>query len=314
MLRLRTDRRKHQSRQYGRPRTRAASRCEGRSQTMTPNKGTILVGYDGSAAAHASLRWAAETARLGGHDVRALVVHPDHSPASGARQTTPDAEVVARAQEVLTAAGVNGTAERATGDVVPVLLREAMRADMLVVGNKGRGWVAETVRGSVSQLLARHSPCPIVVVRPAERREAARIVVGVDGSEESLAALEFACRRADFTKESVVALHAWNAGHVDVDRRGQLPNSVGDRAQIAEVELAECVAVLHERHPSVVLERETIAVPAAEALTGASATASLVVTGSRGHGVVAGVLLGSVSHRLLRRARCPVAVVRQRRS
>jgi nucleotide-binding universal stress UspA family protein len=185
-----------------------------------------------------------------------------------------------------------------------------MRADMLVVGSKGHGWVAETVRGSVSQLLARHAPCPLVVVRPPARREAARIVVGVDGSKESRAALEFACRRADLTKESVLALHAWNAGHVDVDRRGQLPSSVGDRAQTAELAVAGYVADLLDRHRAVELETETIAVPAAEALTEASAAASLVVTGSRGHGVLAGVLLGSVSHHLLHRARCPVAVVR----
>lgn len=277
---------------------------------MRTSKGTILVGYDGSPAADASLHWAAETARLGGHTVRAIVVHPDHRAPSGARERQPDGEVLVRAQAVLTTAGVRGTAEEVSGQVAPVLLREATHADMLVVGSKGHGWVAETVRGSVSQLLARNAPCPIVVVRRPARREAARIVVGVDSSEESRAALEFACRRADLTKEPVVALHAWNAGHVDVDRRGQLPSSVGERAQAADLVLAEHVADLHRRHPTVALEKETIAVPAAEALTEASAAASLVVTGSRGHGVLAGVLLGSVSQHLLHRARCPVAVVR----
>lgn len=276
---------------------------------MSRDNGEILVGYDGSSAAEASLRWAAETAGLGGQSVRALVVAAaDRAP--GSHEVQPDDAVAARVDAVLTAAGVDGGVEWRSGDVVPVLLHEAIRADMLVVGSRGHGWATETVRGSVSQLLARHSPCPMVVVRAAAHPEAARIVVGVDGSEESRAALEFACRRADVTKESVVAMHAWHAGHVDVDRRGQLPSAVGERAQAAQLALAEFVADQHQQHPAVTLESEMIAVPAATALTEASRNASLVVTGSRGHGFFTGLLLGSVSHHLIQRARCPVAVIR----
>ena len=271
---------------------------------MSPSNGTILVGYDGSPAADASLQWAAETAALAGQRVRALVVETDD------HKAPTDSEIHTRAEAMLTAAGVAGGVELGVGDVVPVLLQEAMHADLLVVGSKGYGWVAETVRGSVSQLLARHAPCPLVVVRPPARPDATRIVVGVDGSDESQAALEFACRRADRTKESVVAVHAWNAGHVDVDRHGRVPSSVGERSLAAELALGEYVAAMQTSHPSVSLETETVALPAAVALTEASSAASLVVTGSRGHGVVTGLVLGSVSHHLLHRARCPVAVVR----
>ena len=69
-------------------------------------------------------------------------------------------------------------------------------------------------------------------------------------------------------------------------------------------------AVFRRLDPDVELELETIAVPAAQALTDTSAGASLVVTGSRGRSVVSGMLFGSVSHHLLSQARCPVAVVR----
>ena len=121
---------------------------------------------------------------------------------------------------------------------------------------------------------------------------------------------KFAFRRANLTKESVVALHAWKAGHVDLDGRGQLPSTVAKRSQAADAALAEYVADLHADHPDVALEMDTIALPPALALTETSAHASLVVTGSRGRGVFAGLLLGSVSHHLLHRAHCPVAVVR----
>ena len=277
---------------------------------MNANRGTILVGYDGSPAADAALLWATETAALEGHTVRALMVHGEESSPPVSHGWEPDEETPARVDAVLAAAGVTGTAERLSGHVVPILLREARDANMLVVGSQGHGWAVETVQGSVSQHLARHAPCPVVVVRAAASPNAARIVVGVDGSEESRAALEFAFRRAALTKESVVALHAWKPGRVNIDRRGQLPSTVAKRSQVADAALAEYVADLHTDHPDVALVMDTIALPPALALTETSANASLVVTGSRGRGVFSGLLLGSVSHHLLHRAHCPVAVVR----
>lgn len=276
---------------------------------MSPKRRNILLGYDGSPTADVALRWAAETASLGGDTVRAVIVDRGDGPRLPSIGWVPDDELPARVDEVLAGAGVSGTAERHTGQVVPVLLQEACGADMLVVGSQGHGWAADSAHRSVSQSLARHAPCPVVVVRDAERR-AARIVVGVDGSEESRAALEFACRRASLTKETVVASHAWRPGRANVDLRGQLPRKLAERSLAAETALAECVAEVHADHPEVELEMQTIALPPALALTEASATASLVVTGSRGHGVLTGLLLGSVSHHLLHWAKCPVAVVR----
>jgi nucleotide-binding universal stress UspA family protein len=276
---------------------------------MSQKSRNILVGYDGSPAAEVALRWAAETARLGGDTVRGVIVDREDGPRLPSIGWVPDEELPARVDAVLGGAGVSGAAERHTGHVVPVLLQEAYGADMLVVGSEGHGWAADSARRSVSQSLARHAPCPVVVAR-APAAPAARIVVGVDGSDESRAALDFACRRASLTKECVVASHAWRPGRANVDLRGQLPRRIAERSLAAETALAECVAEVHADHPGVELEMQTIALPPALALTEASATASLVVTGSRGHGVLTGLLLGSVSHHLLHWARCPVAVVR----
>lgn len=277
---------------------------------LRPSTGTILVGYDGSPDAEAALQWAAETARLEGNTVRAVIV----GRGDGSRQVNhglvPGEAMPAQVKAYLAAAGVTGAVERHSGAVMPVLLREALEATMLVVGSQGHGWTTETVRGSVSQHLARHAPCPVVVARAAEHPEAARIVVGVDGSEESHAALRFACRRASLTGESVVALHAWKPGRINVDGRGQLPRQLAKRSLAAEAALAEYVADLRAEHPTVALEMDTVAVRPAVALTDMSANASLVVTGSRGRGGFASLLLGSVSHHLLHSAHCPVAVVR----
>lgn len=279
---------------------------------MGPKRRNMLLGYDGSPAAELALQWAAEAASLGGDTVRAVIVDREDGPRPSGPGRMPDVVpdgMPAHVDAVLATAGVSGAAERHTGHPVPVLLREALGADMLVVGSQGHGWAADSARRSVSQALARQAPCPVVVVRAAAS-PAARIVVGVDGSEESRAALEFACRRASLTKETVVASHAWKPGPVNVDLRGQLSRKLAERSLAAERALAEYVAQLHADHPAVELEMETIALPPALALTEASATASLVVTGSRGHSVLTGLLLGSVSHRVLHWAKCPVAVVR----
>ena len=277
---------------------------------MNQGRGTILVGYDGSPEADFALQWAAQTATLDGRTVRSVTVHqeeqaPDPSTGSGLEN-----HITARAEELLLAAGVNGVTELRSGHPVALLLEEASKADMLVVGSRGLGWAAETFLGSVSQHLARHAPCPVVVMRRPARPDAARIVVGVDGSDESVAALEFACQRAKLTGEVVVAVHAWKSGPVQLDRYGQLPRDLGKRAQDAEASLTEYVAGVQRDHPEVLVERETFALAPEHALTQASVNASLVVTGSRGRGAFTGLLLGSVSHHLLHEACCPVAVIR----
>ena len=274
---------------------------------MNRDPETIVVGYDGSAEADVALRWATRTARLEGHRVRAIMVdrldtaHTDTTHTSAGPDRTCGDDLVPRAEAILASARVAGTFERQAGSVIPVLLEAAREATMLVLGSQGHGWAADAVGRSVSQHIVRHAPCPVVVARTASRPRAKRIIVGVDGSRQSRAALEFACRRAHATHEHVVAVHAWRPGRVSVDDRGHLSGKLSYRSQAADLALHGYVRDL---------EVETIAVPPAQALTDTSAGASLVVTGSRGRNVVSGLLLGSVSHHLLSQAHCPVAVVR----
>lgn len=195
----------------------------GRRATSNTKTGNILVGYDGSTEADVALDWAAKTAALADEVIRAVIVdegmrQPDTSP-----ESEPEDKIRRQIDAVLTAAGASGTAERYAGSVAPILLEQAIEADLLVVGSRHQGWVALMVLGSVSQHVAAHAPCPVVVVRTPASPDASRIVVGVDGSEESLAALRFACGRAHLTEEPVVALHAWKTGPVQLDHRGQLP-------------------------------------------------------------------------------------------
>ena len=275
---------------------------------MRSHHGTVLVGYDGTPDADIALQWAAETAALMGHSVRAVMVDEGGSQPGAPTGWEPDDKIPAQVDAVLAAAGAEGTAERHVGNLESVLLQQATQAEMLIVGSRGHGWTAQTF--SVSQHLVRHAPCPVVVVRPPASPDADRIIVGLDGSEESIAALRFACHRACLTNEVVVALDAWESGPVQLDHRGQLPARLNARSAAANATLAESVAGVQGDYPAVKLEREPVAMAPGLALTEASAKASLVVTGSRGRGVLTGLLLGSVSQHLLHHAQCPVAVVR----
>lgn len=107
-----------------------------------------------------------------------------------------------------------------------------------------------------------------------------------------------------------MAAHAWKPGHVQLGYSGQLPGSIGERSEASEALLTDCLAEVKRDYPDADFESESVSMAPTVALTELSANASLVVTGSRGLGVVAGLLLGSVSQHLLNHAHCPVGVVR----
>jgi nucleotide-binding universal stress UspA family protein len=278
----------------------------------------LLLAYDGSDEARRALDWAATESLRTGSPVHVLAVNEVLPPTWGgvggiyvyAESYTQDSSgLLEQAAKALADAGVTAvTTEQRSGHGVDELLRAAESASVLVVGSRGHGRAGEAVLGSVSQHLARHATCPVVVVREQRNPEAARIVVGIDGSRTSLAALEYACQRAETTGETVVALHAW---------RARVPSSnvfagelAGVDTQEREALLAQSIAGVRVDHPDVRLEQEVVAVAPDHSLVDASASASLVVVGSRGLGFFSGMLLGSISQAVLHRATCPVAVVR----
>lgn len=271
----------------------------------------ILVAFDGSDASEWALTWGATEARATGTPLRVLHVADVPRVAWERPSLDLDQEALDRAAErVLAQSGSSGTTvERASGAVVAELLRQAESAALLVVGSRGHGRAEELLIGSVSQHVARHASCSVVVVRPPRSAEAGRIVVGVDGSPGSAKAVEYACRRAARTGEVVVAIHAWHDPVPSTDVwRGRSRDAVGSAER--EALLTATLEEARSEHPGVVIEEETVPVPPARCLVDASAQASLVVVGARGSGFFPGLLLGSVSHAVLQRAECPVVVAR----
>ena len=154
--------------------------------------------------------------------------------------------------------------------------------------------------------VAAHSVCPVVVVRGTEGQhdQPRPVVVGIDGTPLSEAAIAFAFEAASARRAPLVAVHTW-AGSVIaelVDWRSA--------AVEAEEELAERLAGWGAKYPDVAVRRVVGRASAARALLDLSTQAQLVVVGSRGHGEVAGLLLDSVSNALVHAAGCPVAIVR----
>jgi nucleotide-binding universal stress UspA family protein len=271
----------------------------------------IVVGYDASPDADEALTWAAGAAHLRGEPlVAVIVVDPMESPRSQDRSDAWWAEIEGKARRTLQATGASElTIERRTGGLVSTLASAATGASMLVLGSRGHSRVGEVILGSVSQTSARRARCPVVVVRETRAANSNRIVVGVDGSEPSSRALDFAAAQATATGQTLVLLRAWKPLTIPVDEHGDVPASMSSTLLEEEEALDKAAAEARARFPEAEIEAEFIATGAAQALVDASSTATLVVVGSRGHSAVTETVLGSVSHHVLHRAHCPVAVV-----
>lgn len=272
----------------------------------------ILVGYDGSTDADVAVEWAVRAAEQTREPLLVAVVEDvglTDGPGVWTEAYWDGVQIQATA--ALTALGIDEPdVRRLKGRPVPVLLEHATGASLLVVGSRGHGRVGEMLLGSVSQHLAGHAPCPVAVVRVADRPRSPRIVVGMDGSGPAGRALEFACRRASVTGEKVVAVRGWRVGDVRVDQRGNIPASMSAHLMEHERELSTWTSAARTRYPEIAIQEEVITVGSGHAIVDASADASLVVVGSRGRNAFTGMLLGSTSHEVLHRAHCSVVVVR----
>ncbi|MGC2296336.1 MAG: universal stress protein [Candidatus Dormiibacterota bacterium] len=144
------------------------------------------------------------------------------------------------------------------------------------------------------------------------KRDSSPIVVGVDGSESSRHALQWAAREAEAKGISVRVISTYAIPAIAMAEPGfsYEPANVQELADYARKVVAAEVAKASKAHPKVKFEAEVFEGSAAQALTEASARASMLVVGSRGHGGFVGLLLGSVSQQCVTHAHCPVVVVR----
>ncbi|MGW3960642.1 universal stress protein [Amycolatopsis sp. NPDC005003] len=281
----------------------------------------IVVGVDGSTAATHAVSWAAQEAVR--RDVPLVVVHacalvpvavpyaealvPAYHRAqleygrewldaaeSAAREAAPDARV---------------STDLARGSAAEQLIARSASAELVVLGSRGLGGFTGLVVGSIAVAVATYGHCPIVVVRGADAGTEGPVVVGVDGSPTSAAAIPFAFRAAASRGVPLVAVHAWldlplgGFGEIGVE----VDWAVIEREQHALV--GEWLAPARAEYPDVPVELVIARHRPAHTLLEQAENAQLVVVGSRGRGGFRGLLLGSTSHALIYHAACPVAVV-----
>lgn len=297
---------------------------------------TVAVGYDGSEAAQAAIRWAAEYAAAGGYRLR--VVHAWIWPVftkklgpvkgvegSGLRHAAEVvlAEGVELARTAIAAAtgrpAANTAAAPAAGTAaVPgsgvegvmeaglpaAVLRDAARdARLLVVSSRGLGGVLGHVAGSVCLDLAGSSPCPLMVIRrPRTPGQAAGpVVVGIDGTSRSSAALAGAVRLAGMLGTTLQIVHIDQSGGGAREGHGRHGPLHGQELLDHTVEEARNLApelsvsgVLREGHA------------ASKELLAAAGDAEVLVIGT--HNREGGP--GNTVTRILNKARCNVLITR----
>jgi nucleotide-binding universal stress UspA family protein len=269
----------------------------------------VLVGVDGSEECRTAVAFAAADARARGATLTAvLVVEPRHLFDSdvrtkGARLAQGRSELEDVIEAVVPQGDPSVEQRVEYGDPRRVLRELASGTDHLVIGARGTGTAEGLLLGSVSQYLVTHVDCPVTVTRATAQPGGPleRIGVGVDGSPNSLHAVEWACGMARSHGARLTAMIvAPPAGRDDAQE---------DRFVEAAVAKLDATIEAASGQGSVEVDHRTEAGDPREVLQQLSAESDLVVVGSRGHGRVTGALLGSVSHHLVHHAECHVTVV-----
>jgi nucleotide-binding universal stress UspA family protein len=286
----------------------------------------IVVGVDGSATSQEALRWAVAIGESVGAEVVAI-----HALGLLDRWLDPDASarswrrtVSALVEETWCTPFAGSTAttrvEVHDGDPVDVLLgaAEYEHADLLVVGSRGVGNRQELALGSTSLRVLQAARVPVLVVParrpgavPADELRLRHVLVGVDRSEASRAALELAADVAMALGGSLSVLEV-----VEFVPPFPLPDPATDvgggdeRSRASTLALVEDeVRDIRERGVGVqVIVRSGDPAPTLLEVAD-DVDADLVVVGTRGRGGPAELLLGSVARTVADRARRPTLVV-----
>jgi len=282
----------------------------------------VVVGVTRSEASREAVRWAADLARR--RDLPLRLVHAQELPPGlGARtRETPGeaggeprqgpvmaAHVRAAGEAVLhtgraaagSAVGAQVSHELVHGRPAHVLREAAEDAAVLVLGKRtSTVWEAAMEVGGLASALVGHLPCPLAVVRDGREEPRSRtVVLGVDGSAVSEAAVAFAFEEASLVGGELLAVEVRPA------RAAGRPDFLDESL----LDISEALAGWRGKYPDVPVRQEVLTGHPAHMLATAAENAHVLVVGTRGRGGFRGALLGSTSRVLVHVARGPVVIV-----
>lgn len=289
----------------------------------------IVVGYDGSPGARLALDWAVETAKRDDRPLTLLhCVGLTMTPTFRAYDPGVQAQAYDEMSRGVLAEAIEIAAETldrkdihplsVIGSAAAELVGVSSQADVVVTGSRGHGAISGGLLGSTSYAVTAHAHCPAVVVRGQAVVHAGPthpVVVAFDDSKNAQKALETSIQVAAAAEaplhvvavDNVGGLEAWPETDTMLGREEmikQMHRRVGETLQQVADDAARA-------HPGLDVSTAVLGGGAGAAIAAyaVDVKAGLVVMGSRGHGGFTGMLLGSVSHRVIHDAPCPVMVI-----
>jgi nucleotide-binding universal stress UspA family protein len=273
-----------------------------------------VIGWDGSEPARAALDWAtAHASAVPLHLLRVV----DSTISSAEYFVADSAAARARialmddAERVRTStSGLHVTSELMQGDPIDVLRRYSDPQTLVVVGTGPRKGSTIRFEWSVGVQLAAKARGPIAVVPQNSPSVGGAIVVGVDGTAASRAAIDFAIEHARREGGDIRLVHAWS-----LPPHWEEESDAEDEPYVRSLEdrhlaiLEEELSYLSESAPDLNVQPKLVRGPAYSALLETASRAKLLVVGRRGESALPQVILGSVSHAVLLNIVAPTVVV-----
>jgi universal stress protein E len=293
----------------------------------------ILAATDFSETAGSSLDWAAELARQQG--ARLELIHaitippsmPGYLPPSSLDfsdelRKAAETRLAETAATLATLAGkgveVTTFLDIGAPSQVIVLRAEALNARAIVIGTRGLTGLRHLLLGSTAQRVVHGAHCPVLTVHPADaggHRPIRTILVPTDFSQDAELAVTTAHHLLSSREQDarLILLHAYNLP-VEYTAYGPIPTSISyleDAGLEAERRLFEMAEALKREGltvETVAREGDPAHVIAEEAQRRG---ADLIAMGTRGHGGLRHLFLGSTAERVVEQAPCPVMTIRR---
>ncbi|WP_328325659.1 universal stress protein [Kribbella sp. NBC_00382] len=279
----------------------------------------IHVGVDGSWRDTGALEWALQESLIRKAPLRAIHVIDEklrYAPYWEPKVVDDAAiDLVGEVQQKMTNRDpvLDHSTDIVVGPPASTLAALAGNGEMLVVGRRGMSTVKRLLVGSTSEAVANLATVPVIVVpdgwKPADHT--GPVVVGLDDSGDSEAAIEFAATAAAERHAKLRLVNVWDLPSIYSWDAMNLAGVSDEWSRTAEEHFEAIAAQWRHKYPELTIEVEVRRGHAVDGLIAVSeaADAHLLVVGGRHHHKVTAVLLGSVARGVLQHATCPVAVI-----